>query len=259
MEQNKTKSKKQIESNLLNNIGLSPKEAEIYETLLKLGKVKINSILSETKLKRTTIYSILDELVNKNIVEKDENHKIAQFRAKHPYTLKSYLEDKSEKIKTTSEQLEAVLPNLISLYNTAQNMPGVKFYEGKEGIKKTLNDSLNSKTEILTIADIEAVEKYIADIEEEYVKQRNKKGITKRLLVLDTPQAREMEKFPKHFTADTKYCKLKINPFNTAIQIYDNKVVFITMTDNYLAGMIIENQFIYSTQKALFEFIWKSL
>lgn len=252
-----TKNTKTEEATLLIQTGLSDKEAEIYEIMLKLGKTTVSKIFAETSQKRTTIYAILEELVKKGLVDKDETNPVVHFRARHPYALKSYLEQQVESIKTAENKLDAVLPKFINLYHQTQNRPGVKFFEGKDGVKKVMHDSLTSTTEILTIADIEGVEKYIADIEEEYVNLRNKKGIAKRLLVLDTPQARKMKEQSDHFTADTRYSELKISPFNTVMQLYDNKVSYLTLTDQYLAGMIIEDKFIYSTQKALFEFIWK--
>ena len=81
MIKNKTQNQPQ-EVSLLQQVGLSPKEAKIYEILLKLGKVPVNKIVPEAGFKRSTTYSVLDELVSKGLVEKDESREIIQFRAK---------------------------------------------------------------------------------------------------------------------------------------------------------------------------------
>ena len=67
----------------------------------------------------------------------------------------------------------------------------MQFFEGEEGIKKVLEDSLYSKEEISSYADITSIQKYIPKINEWYVDQREKKGIKKKGILLDTPEARQ--------------------------------------------------------------------
>jgi sugar-specific transcriptional regulator TrmB len=245
------------ENTLLAQIGLNQKEAEIYEIMLRLGKVPANKILPETDLKRTTVYSILDELTEKKLIVKDESAGLIQFRAKHPYALKEYLEGRVSDIKTTESKLDAVLPNFINAFHQSQNRPGVKYYEGKKGVWKMMKDTLTSKTTIDSIVDVEAVNKYIKDLNQKYVKLRNKAQIKKRLLVVDTPYAREHFKTTGPNT-EVKFFKLNIKPFNTTIQTYDNTTAYITMSDKYLSSVIIDDPYIYSMHKAIFEFIWST-
>lgn len=240
---------------VLTQLGLSDKEAEIYQLMLRHGKTPASKILPETTLKRTTVYSILEDLAKKGIVEKDESGAIIEFRAKHPYALKEYLESRVSEIKTAESKLDAVLPEFISFYNSAQNRPGVKFYEGLDGIWKILQDTLTSKTEILNLIDTEAVDKYMKDINKKYIKERERKQIKKRLIAVDSPYAREHFKNNDPLTG-VKLINLEIIPFETSLQIYDNKVAYITLNDNLLTGMIINDQKIYATNKAIFDFLW---
>jgi hypothetical protein len=45
--------------------------------------------------------------------------------------------------------------------------------------------------------------------------------------------------------------------FQSVMQIYDNKVSYITLTDDYLVGIIITDQYIADTHKYLFESLWE--
>lgn len=237
--------------------GLSDEQALIYEYLVKNGPQTAGKVSISTPLKRGLVYKILDSLVENGLaIKHDAPGKVAIFEPAHPLKLRELAEKKEADAKNAQEALKGVLEKMTIDYNLISGRPGVKFYEGKERIKELIFDSLNAKTEILTLADVTAVEKYIKDIDEEYVKLRNKKGLAKRLLVLDTPEAHGMEGRPEHFTATTKYCKLEISPFSTAMMLYDEKVVFLTLTEKYIIGFLIEDKFIYSTQKALFDFIW---
>jgi len=247
-----------IEKDLLNQVGLSDKESEIYQILLKLGKVPANKILPETDLKRTTVYSILDDLLAKDIITKDDTHKITEFRAKHPYALKEFLEAKVSQIKTAESKLDAVLPDFISLYNTAQNRPGVKFYEGIEGIKKVWWDSLKSKTEIYTLGDLEVLAKKFGNLNKKYFQQRKKINIFKKAITVDSEFNRKFLK-----TYDTKYTYTKliknfpIDFSSTIMEIYDNKISYTTLVGDLYIGVVINDKSIYNMHKTLFEFIWQ--
>ena len=138
--------------------------------------------------------------------------------------------------------------------------PGVQFYEGKDGVWEVLMDSITATEEILTYADLNAISKYIPDLNAEYSVLREDKHIKTRGLVIDSPEAR---KFISSYTGDTTTTKLitstqKVVPFQTIMKIYDQKVSYITLTDDYLVGVIITDQYIANTHKYLFESMWHS-
>ncbi|NMC51501.1 hypothetical protein GYA54_02090 [Candidatus Kuenenbacteria bacterium] len=242
---------------VLTQLGLSDKEAEIYQLMLRHGKIPASKILPETSLKRTTVYSILEDLTKKGIVEKDESGAIIEFRAKHPYALKEYLESRVSQIKTAESKLDAVLPDFISFYNSAQNRPGVKFYEGRSGAEKVLADSLTSRTEILSYVDIESIIKYIPDINKIYAAKREKLSIKKRGILIDTPAARKYLENYHTAVTESKLISAEPFPFQTIMQIYDNKISYLTLSGQAMVGVIISDQHIYNMHRYLFEHLWK--
>lgn len=245
-------------NNLLTEIGFSLKENQLYQLLLKVGESPAKTIILDSGLPRGTVYEILSQLEKKGLVEKFDHKKIARFRAKHPFALKTYLENESARISQSEKKLESILPDLISQYNLAQNRPGVKFYEGKEGIKKVLWDSLESNTEIYTLADFAIIGKYIRDLDNAYYKERLKKGINKKIIAVNTRENQNVFKEEIDFT-EVKLSNLEIDPFNSNVQIYDNKVAYMTLTDKFMTGTIINDPYVYAMNKALFKFIWDKI
>lgn len=243
------------QSTLLKEIGLSTKEAKIYQIMLKLGVSPANKLILESEMPRGTVYEVLDQLTNKGLVEQFVDKKKTHFRVRHPFTLKSYLADEIGKIKQAETKLESVLPDFLSVYNLTQNRPGVAFYEGVEGIKKVAMDSLTSQTEIYSYIDNEVVNKYIKDINIEYIKKRKKLGIKKKMLTLNNAYIREHAKsFDKAIT-EIRIINAKY-PFATVMQIYDNKISYMTLTEEKMIGVIIYDPSIYQMHKSLFEFSW---
>lgn len=246
----------------LSATGLSAEQAVVYEALLKLGPSAASSLARaiprEYPLSRPMVYKILEELMQRGLVDKDApTGKVATFTAKHPTALLKILEDKKEAVQRAEEQFGATLGKLTSIFNLTSGKPGIQFFEGKDGVRALLRDTLTATEEILTYADIEAIQKYIPDIQADYVAERDRLGIKKRALIIDTPFARE---FLSGYHTDTTHIKLMdigADPFGTVMQIYEKKISYLTLTKNYSIGIIITDPFIHFMHRDLFEFMWK--
>ena len=57
-----------MESEKLEKIGLSKSESQIYLRLLEIGSCKAGRLAKETKYNRTTIYKVLESLIQKGLV-----------------------------------------------------------------------------------------------------------------------------------------------------------------------------------------------
>lgn len=191
--------------------GLTNDQARIYEILLKNGPLPAGAISKKALLKRGLTYKILDELTNFGLIERrDDAAKILMFSPAHPIRLQELAERKEREAKIAQSAIGAVIGQLTSDFNLISGKPGIIFYEGREGIKKVLDDSLTSKTEICSYADIESIAKYIDDVNKQYVKKRDALKIKKRGIVLDTPFARKyLSGYHKEIT-ETKFIKIGV-------------------------------------------------
>ncbi len=241
---------------ILTQISLSPNEAVVYEYLLKNGESAAGQIIKNTPIKRGVIYNALEELINKSLVTKKMKNKIAFFSPNHPVKLREYTEQREQEIAKAKNSLEANLPALISDFNLVSGRPGVRYFEGLEGVKKVLWDSLKTKGEILTYGNMEAIITYIDKINQKYVETRDRLKIKKRGIVLDSPFAREHLKNYHRQTTDMRFINYKKYNFSPIVEIYDNKVSYVTLTDDRKIGVIIEDKNINQLHKSLFEFTW---
>ena len=247
----------------ITDTGLSREQAIVYEVLLKLGESPASAIAkaipSGTVLSRPLLYKVLEELIELGLAQKaDGKKKVTHFIPKHPATITTIINKQKEKVEQTKKQFLTTSGKLSSLFNLSVGKPGVQFYEGEDGVWEVLMDSLTASEEIFSYADLEAIEKYIPALNAEYSTLREEKNVKKRGLVIDSPLAR---KFLKSYDGNITHTKL-INTndtspsFHTIMQIYDNKVSYITLTDEYLIGIIITDQHIADTHKYLFESLW---
>ena len=242
---------------ILTQISLSPNEAVVYEYLLKNGESAAGQIIKNTPLKRGVIYNALDELINKSLSVKKSKNQIALFSPNHPDKLREYVDSREKEIAKAKNSLEANLPALISDFNLVSGKPGVRYFEGLKGVKKVLWDSLTTKGEILTYGNMEAIVTYIDKMNNKYVAERDRLGIKKRAIVLDSPFTREHLKNYHRQTTDMRFINHKKYNFSPIVEIYDNKVSYVTLTDDIKIGVIIEDKNINQLHKSLFEFTWK--
>lgn len=247
----------------ITDTGLSKEQAVVYEVLLKLGESPASTITkavpSDSTLSRPLVYKVLEELINLDLASKsEETGKITKFTPKHPVAITKVIDEQRERIERTKKQFLTTSGKLSSLFNLSVGKPGVQFYEGEDGVWEVLMDSLSATEEIVTYADLEAIAKYIPALNAEYSTLREERVVKKRGLVIDSPEARKFLKSYDGKVTNTKLISATngLATLKTVMQIYDNKVSYITLTDEYLMGIIITDQYIANTHKQLFESLW---
>lgn len=243
---------------LLISLGLNEAEGEIYDLLIQKGEKTVKDLTKLTDITRTNIYNVLTGLEELGLIEQIKKQKKTLFRPIHPNKLEGLLENEEKELKKAKLELSANLPAIVSDYNLAVGKPGVRYFEGKEGLSQVMADSLLAKTEIYSYVDVEAVQKYIKKENEQYVRKRMKLAKKKKILVSDSVFNRKYFKQLGEKATDAKYLDYQMPGFNAAMQIYDNKVSYITLQPEKMIGIIIEDELISKMQRALFEYTWST-
>lgn len=243
---------------LLTQTGLSYTEAVIYELLLKEGELSAGMIHKKTPLKRGLIYKALDDLIKKGLVKKDDQaEKVARFTARHPSELAQFINKKEEDIRRQKGVIDTVLPRLVSDYTLSSGRPGVRFYEGLDGLRLLMDDTLTASGPIYAYADVEAVQKYIKTINENYVRRREKLKKTKKILVMNSEFNRDYFRRLGPAVTDVSFLDFNFQMLGTVMNIYDDKVSYSTLKPQTMIGVMIEDPNIAAMQRSLFEYNWQ--
>lgn len=253
--------------NILQKIGLSDKDAEVYLACLELGTQPASVIAKKAGLKRPTTYLILEGLLKRGLVSEYTGSNVKYFTAVSPEYLLNYVEKQRRELTSHQRELEQFLPQFQSLTNPYTLNPRVRFYEGMEGVERVMNDTLASKEPLLCYSNIEAwfsrpdTKEYILW----YGKQRvSEKKIPLRAIDVDTPMARKYleEDYPdvnqNGNLTHVRWLPKEVPFFGNEINIYENKMAIVSLTKNELLGVIIDSDAIAKTQKSIFEIAWRS-
>lgn len=254
---------------ILQKVGLSNKDAEVYLACLELGTQPASVIAKKAGLKRPTTYLILEGLVKRGLVSEYTGSNVKYFTAVAPEYLLSFVEKQRRELTSHQREIEQYLPQFEALSNPYSLNPKVRFYEGIEGVERVMNDTLVSSETILCYSTIddwfsrEDTKQYLLW----YGKQRVRvKKIPLRSMHPDTLLARKYleDDYPEIKTDQGKrlshfrWLPKDIQIFSNEINIYDNKLAIVCLSKHELLGVLIESESIASTQKSIFEVAWRS-
>lgn len=239
---------------ILKQLGLNESEALIYELLLEFGRLPAQDLLAPSGLGRGNVYNILTSLKKKGLVTEIKGKKTV-FEAAPPSKLATLIDRERSKIDQLSASFSGILPFLSSEYHLSTGKPIIQVFEGLDGAERAILDSVDSKTEILTYYDFAVMKDRMVEIDERYYKAYVAKGVQKRILVSDTPEARA------YFVTPLKNTRVGFVPsfpssFNSGVQIYDGKVSFISLKNERLVSIIMADQTLYDLMRQIFEFSW---
>lgn len=251
---------------VLHNLGFDEKEMAVYLQLLKAGSLRASTVAYQLRLPRTTIQNILLRLEREQMVTKSIEGNAYFFGAVHPESLEKIVQMKKRtavaEFDHLTEALKKVTPELITMMQSKKKIPSVKFFQGREGVRRVLFDTLTSSTEIKDYANIDAMFRHVKDINDEYVAEREKTSIKKRSLLLDTPFAHKIYESgtysPKSHKG-YKWISSELYPFSLEMNIYDGKISYITYVEDDFVGVIVENEHIYRMHESMWKLVWDLL
>jgi len=243
---------------ILSLLNLNKNETAVYSLLLKNGAKTVKELTKLSELTRTNLYNVLTGLEKIGLIEQNKNSAKSVFTPVHPNKLTEIIENKEKSLKLARVNLEATLPSLISDYNLAIGKPGIRFYEGCEAMEQILADQLKAKTEILQYLDPSITDLHYKKENDDFVKKRLKAGLKKKMLVKNTPANRQRFNQRLSEFTETRYLDAPLSDFHLSMQIYDNKISYLTLEPERMIGVIIEDKLIASLHRDLFLAQWES-
>ncbi len=235
-------------------LGLTPVEGKIYLALLELGGGYVSGIAKKARTPRVNCYHTLEKLTEKGLVSFVTRDNIRYYSAEPPSKIITSLEERVRYAK-------GVLPELMSLTNTLTFKPKIKYFEGEEGIKNIMEDSLTAKSDLLGYSNLKDGGELFGDMIREYSKEKMKRRIKSRIICPSSPEAfAYTEKYyPKDFPLELIEI-LFVNPkefwFEHEVNIYDDKVAVISLNKDEQIGMIFESAVYARSQTAIFNLAW---
>jgi sugar-specific transcriptional regulator TrmB len=239
------------------SLGLSEKEAKVYLAALDLGPETVQKIAQKAGVNRPTAYVQIESLKEKGLMSQFEKGKKTFYVAESPERLSSLLNAFEKELEFKRAETSRILPALLDVFAGAGERPKVRFLEGVEGLKTIQQEFLKSKEKkIYGFTNLDELFKLIPD-QDTYSKKRASSGIESFMIYTKKDGPVENASDVKRLRT-AKFMSLEKMPIRADLSIFDNKIILANYKSKPV-GIIIENEGMAETLKAMFKFIWDSI
>jgi HTH-type transcriptional regulator, sugar sensing transcriptional regulator len=240
---------------LLEEIGLTKSEINVYLALLELGSSSTGKIIDTAKVSSSKIYEILDRLMQKGLASFIIKSNIKYFEAAPPDRILDYMEEKENKLKSQKSELKNILPELEIKRSLSKYKSEATIYKGIKGLETALYDSLDlmKKGEEYVVIGVPS---RTTDLNRMFVKwhrERARRGIHFRALFNENARG-EAQTLPEN----TELAEIRFIPQTTpsATGIFKNRVVIVPQSKEPMA-IVIDSKEIAESFRVQFETWWK--
>lgn len=237
---------------VLQEYGLTSKDAHVYVTTLELGQAPASMIARYTGFKRVTTYVILEDLVRKQMMRCITKNKTKVYSVVEPALL-------VEQQKAQAYRLEALLPDLAGLAYALRGKPKVQVFEWREGVKTWYADLLTSTEPIYAFLGAHAADTELAKrLNTAFLPKRFENKIHAHVLLCTTPG--NADKYaPKKYAwyTQTKTLEHSLFKLTSEINLYGkDKIAIMLFGPQEMSAVTIQSQQLYDTLRAIFDFMW---
>jgi len=235
-------------------LGLSPSEAKIYDTLLIGAEMGATEIATIAKVHRRNVYDAINRLHEKGLVfqifQKGEN----LYRAVHPHKL-------LELVREREERVNEILPSLTASYEAEPLKEAAFIYKGVEGFKNYMRDlvRVGEDTYFLGAKALWFSPGVSRSYLNDFVRMSKEKGLKYKTLY----DPRVPEKFPQAFKDVGGEYKVLPKGYETVgvVDVFGDHVVTFTSVDVANFGedgsiFVMINRELAESYRQWFRFMW---
>lgn len=234
----------------LQKLGLSASQAKAYILLVEEGSLTPAQLMEMTGESRTNAYMVLDKLVKWELAYKDEVSKKLVYRASSPLGLQKLAERQRASAHAAEAKIKDAMPELLHYFHERRTQPGVRFLQGKDGLKTVYEDHLKIGGDI-KVFRTSIDEQYYGQDLEDYIVARAKQGVHADIISPHQPGTEQYTKEKLSHNREITWIPTKSYTAPVEVSVYDSRVAITSFGDEAVA-MLIESPQIAQAMKEIF-------
>ncbi len=239
----------------LQEIGLSEKEAAIYLHLLKVDQDSVADIAKATNINRTTVYPVLQQLMEKEFVTEVKDGGKVFYHARTPDRIESYLEERKVKLEEQSHAAKDIIPQMKGVMRQEGERPIIEYHEGRDAIlqvSKSFLADVKQNDEVYMIYPRDEVQELFTEKERKVLRElRINKGIRAKSLYTSTAGEYNPDNTGDRIHLDNNEYIVKAD-----IGVYGDVIRMHTMGEK-LGTVTIKSKDLAETIRTLFKLAFK--
>ena len=240
----------------LQQLGLSNDEASIFMSLVDAPKTLLE-VSRATGIHRSTVYRIVDELMQRSIVHEVTTNDGKMIAAANPEALELLVVDQEKIAATRRSTFQQLLPLLKDMQGRDDAF-AVRTYKGVAGAKQMLWNELRTKTGILIFTCAPMEVRFGSRWPEKYRAEIIRRGIVQRGIENPGIYTSPLSQLPRH---DQHYIRRLIPrdvlSIDHELTIHDDTIsLYNSWHDHTQLGTEIKNPFLANFMRQIFEHYW---
>ncbi len=229
--------------------GLSEKEAKVYLALMELGEASVTDIARKARVTRTNTYHLLGALSSYGLVIGEQGDSKTMFMAQKPEKLLAFVREKMHKAANNYKEAESLMSEFKSIYRDPEQKTKIRYFDGVEGVIAIYEDTLTTKSKILSYSTSEDRDASLPGFFHEYYERKVEKGIETESFVSDPGLTDEQKGLLSDYKISAKMLPERF-AISSEINIYDNKIAVISLKEK--TGFIVEGKEVADAFKKMF-------
>lgn len=243
---------KELRKRLLVAIGLSDKEAHIYDLLLEQGEMTGGEVERIGRQRKNT-FALLKSLQRKSLVTIINREGKRHYVPAPPETLELILREQKRAVLMTQSLYEQFLPEMSKTYKEKVGRPVVQYYSGISGLRTVFDEVYREgKNEVLSAVGNEAPDKrFYEEIINKYKPMRIRNKILARTISPDSLRARELKATEKQDLKEKYLIDPKKYPMPSEFDSWDDKIALMSFSRGDFSAILIQHPDLAKTMQSL--------
>lgn len=234
---------------ILQQVGLSEKESEIYLALLPRGKAPASLLAKQLNLPRSTVKFTCDLLVQKRLIQETAQGNATFYIPESPDKLLEMLDRKQRMFDDSREELERNMAALTTLYNPQTSLPKVRFYDGKEAFVEMFNELSKIDADRYTFSGGDYMKAILPEAVQNY--RQEVYSHDKKVFVMRSPKYKSADAGPH-----TKYFKA-LEELKVHFLVTGDVLAIGSINPSAPMGIRIEHPEIAEAFREIFKDMWE--
>jgi sugar-specific transcriptional regulator TrmB len=234
---------------MLKEFGLTNTEEKVYLALLSIDTSIAADIIRKTQLHRTTVYDVLERLIEKGLVSQFLQNKIRHYSASNPSKFLEMASEEKEKAREKEKFAKKVIEDISRLRKNNKKTSIAEIFIGEEGAKTIMADIIQEEKEFYILGSGGTFGETSPAYTQHWAKERLKKNIKAKII------ATAGSKTPIWRLNEIKYISKEYQS-PTVSFIYGDKVAIFVHEDP-VTIILIKNSNVSKSYKNYFNLLWR--
>lgn len=243
-----------LDRKMLLKIGLTDAQAKAYIILVQSGRITPPELAERIKESRSNTYKVLDTLVEIGLAIRHDDEKKLQYSAANPVALENLALQARNRALAEEQKIKNAMPTLLNFFFAHNEQPGIRFFQGKEGLKQVFNDIIRTGKDEYFIRSPSDLDFFEPEFFAELRQRQAKAGIKTHAITPDVSSANHNPAIDKANNFNRTWIPEQSYQAKVEWKAYGNKVAVISYGEEAIA-MIIDSPQIAESFRQIFQLI----